>query len=210
MLIFFVSLHSENKPEHNFMNLFVRYFDHETLVHNIDEVEAFLAGIDEIKLRKEDLKSILKYWDSNNQYPYRMRVSPSNYVLFLKTEADTVEGFKEEQLHKKEQKAVAAPMEEPEEPKKTFADYMNEEHRGWYEATMLFKRVVRIQGTNKCQYKDTVFRAQLKAESGADCYNRLVEHLRNRQDVDVRSQFPSIKSNNFEFEFLGDSPTVTA
>ena len=34
------------------------------------------------------------------------------------------------------------------------------------------------------------------------CYDRIVEHLQNRQDVDPRSQFPSAKSNNFEYIFL--------
>jgi len=34
-----------------------------------------------------------------------------------------------------------------------------------------------------------------------DCYNRIVEHLRER--VDPRSQFPSAKGKNFKFKYLG-------
>jgi len=34
-----------------------------------------------------------------------------------------------------------------------------------------------------------------------DCYNRIVEHLRQR--VDDRSQFPSVKGKNFRYRFLG-------
>ena len=51
-------------------------------------------------------------------------------------------------------------------------------------------------------YQDTTFSALLKADSGQDCYNRIIDHLKNRQDVDLRSQFPSAKGNNFEFKFI--------
>ena len=37
--------------------------------------------------------------------------------------------------------------------------------------------------------------------SGIDCYNRIVDHLRER--VDGRSQFPSAKGKNFRFKYLG-------
>jgi hypothetical protein len=41
----------------------------------------------------------------------------------------------------------------------------------------------------------------VKAESGLDCYNRIVESLRSR--VDSRSQFPSAKGKSFKFRYLG-------
>ena len=49
---------------------------------------------------------------------------------------------------------------------------------------------------------DTRFRVRLIAESAMHCYERIIDHLQNRQDVDPRSQFPSAKSNNFEYIFL--------
>ena len=52
-------------------------------------------------------------------------------------------------------------------------------------------------------YVDTPFRVKLKAVSAADAYARIVEHLQNRQDIDPRSQFPSIKGRNFTYTFLG-------
>ena len=64
-----------------------------------------------------------------------------------------------------------------------------------------FKRVLLVPGTGKFQYRDTQFIANVKAESGMDCYNRIVEHLRGR--VDDRSQFPSAKGKNFKFIYLG-------
>ena len=72
---------------------------------------------------------------------------------------------------------------------------------GWYEGTLDFKRVLMVPGTGKFQYRDTQFTARLKAESGLDCYERIVDHL--RELVDDRSQFPSAKGKNFRFRYLG-------
>ena len=62
--------------------------------------------------------------------------------------------------------------------------------------------MVLVPATGKHEYRDTHFVAQVKALSGIDCYNRIVDHLRDR--VDSRSQFPSAKGKNFKFKFLGD------
>ena len=78
---------------------------------------------------------------------------------------------------------------------------LNEERHGWYEGSLDFKRVVMVPATGKHEYRDTHFVARCKAESGLDCYNRIVEHLRDR--VDSRSQFPSAKGKNFKFKYLG-------
>ena len=64
-----------------------------------------------------------------------------------------------------------------------------------------FKRVLLVPGTGKYQYRDTQFIANVKAISGMDCYNRIVDYLRER--VDERSQFPSAKGKNFKFRYLG-------
>ena len=63
-----------------------------------------------------------------------------------------------------------------------------------------------VQGTGKFQYRDTRFVARVKAFSGLDCYNRIVDHLRQR--VDERSQFPSAKGKNFRFRYLGKAKKV--
>ena len=78
---------------------------------------------------------------------------------------------------------------------------LTEERFGWYEGVIDFKRVLLVPGTGKFQYRDTHFMARVKAESGIDCYNRIVEHLQER--VDNRSQFPSAKGKNFKFRYLG-------
>ena len=78
---------------------------------------------------------------------------------------------------------------------------LNEENPGWYEGIIDFKRVLLVPGTGKFQYKDTQFVARVKAISGMDCYERIIDHLREK--VDERSQFPSAKGKNFKFRYLG-------
>lgn len=182
------------------MNLYVRYFDHETMAYNMDDVVAFLGSIPEIKVDDSALDRIMAFVESDNVYPFRLKVSYSNYVLFLKTEAKDMEEFKYLERMRKEQRAEQHMTMA--ERKRTQMDLLNERHEGWYEASLLFKRVVMNPDNGKCQYVDTVFRVRLKAESAMDCYNRIIGHLQNRQDVDPRSQFPSCKSSNFEYKFL--------
>jgi hypothetical protein len=100
----------------------------------------------------------------------------------------------------KEKKAVH-PVDNTASKGASVISKLNEERFGWYEGTLDFKRVQMVPGTGKFQYRDTRFVARLKAASGQDCYNRIIDHLSQR--VDPRSQFPSVKGKNFKFEYLG-------
>ncbi len=182
------------------MNLYVRYFDHETLATNMDEVVNFLKSISEIKVDDSVVSRIGSFVESDGIYPFRLKVSYSNYVLFLKTEAKNLEEFKYLEKQRKEQRADSRMLMS--DRKRTQLEILNEQHIGWYEASLTFKRVVQNPDTGKCKYVDTRFKARLIAGSAMHCYDRIVEHLQNRQDVDPRSQFPSAKSNNFEYIFL--------
>jgi len=177
------------------MNLYLRYFDNETLVHSVDEAIAFLSEIDEIGITPELEKDIRDYAASDVFYPKRYKIRPRVYFIIIKTEADTMQDFKDKKaLHGNGQDNGA----------RSGSPVMNkltEENAGWYEGTMDFKRVLLVPSTGKFEYRDTHFVAQVKAISGLDCYNRIVEHLKER--VDERSQFPSAKGKNFRFRFLG-------
>lgn len=186
------------------MNLFVRYFEHETLASNMDEVMAFLDSLEEVNYDANDIKKVDEYLHSANDYPFRMKVTFSNYILFLKTPFETMEEFKENERLRKEQKAAG--LSPSADRKKQILDFLNETHIGWYDATIIFKRVLLIPGTTKFQYKDATFRVKLKANSGMHCYDRIIEYLHNRQDLDPRCQYPSAKSDKFMFDFLGDEP----
>ncbi len=219
------------------MNLYVRYFSHEILATNMGEVTSFLTSINEINLDQAAFARIQTFWDSASVYPFRLKVSFSNYVLFLKTDAKDLAEFK---YLEQQNKAIAKPhhadngdnhannahqashnvqkgnkanndnhaskgdQPTPMSEKKRLLELLNEPQEGWYEASLTFKRVVLKRDTSKFQYRDTPFKVRLKAKSAMDCYNRIVEHLRNRQDVDQRSQFPSARSNNFEYRFIGN------
>lgn len=175
------------------MNLYLRYFDKETLVDNVDDAIAFLADIDEIDMDSMLEQDIREYVASNVMYPKRYKVRPRIYFIIIKTEAASMQDFKEKRAMHGEggSDKTASPV----------VMRLNEEHFGWYEGVLDFKRVQLVPGTSKFQYRDTHFVARCKAVSGMDCYNRIVDHLSQR--VDSRSQFPSAKGKNFKFTYLG-------
>jgi hypothetical protein len=176
------------------MNLYLRYFDQETLVTSVDEAINFLSSIDEIEMNPVLEADIRQYAGSEVLYPKRYKVRPRVYFIIIKTEAATMEDFKEKKaLH-------TIPTVTPKAQAPALVK-LNEIRPGWYEGMIDFKRVLLVPGTGKFQYRDTQFIAYVKAESGMDCYNRIVEHLRER--VDDRSQFPSAKGKNFKFRYLG-------
>ena len=175
------------------MNLYLRYFDKETLVSTVDEALDFLSSIEEIGMNPVLASDIRDYVSSDVFYPKRYKVRPRVYFIIIKTEAATMQDFKEK-------KAVHADETAMKKSSPVILK-LNEEREGWYEGTLDFKRVLLVPGTGKFQYRDTHFVAQVKAKSGLDCYNIIVEHLRQR--VDERSQFPSVKGKNFHFCFLG-------
>ncbi|MDE5549905.1 MAG: hypothetical protein K2I99_00905 [Bacteroidaceae bacterium] len=184
------------------MNLYVRYFDHETLATSVDEAMAFLQTIEEIKIESNAANRIAAFLHSSNLFPFRLKVSYSNYVLFLKTDAETLEQFKKDEIRRKEQKAErVSPISER---KKNLLDTLNEEKAGWWDTVLTFKRVITTPETGKCRYIDTRFHVRQHALSAMDAYNRLIKHLQDRADVDPRSQLPSAKSDKFEYTYLGN------
>lgn len=176
------------------MNLYLRYFDSEILVSNVDDAIAFLANIDEIGMNPMLEKDIREYAESDVLYPKRYKIRPRVYFIIIKTEAATMQDFKDK-------KAVRSEESQSSKGAVPAVVKLNEERFGWYEGVIDFKRVQLVPGTGKFQYRDTHFVARCKAVSGLDCYNRIVDHLSQR--VDSRSQFPSAKGKNFKFQYLG-------
>ncbi|MGM9777417.1 MAG: hypothetical protein ACI3ZD_03670 [Prevotella sp.] len=177
------------------MNLYLRYFDSEILVHTVDEAIDFLSGIEEIGMDAALEQDIRQYAESDIYYPKRYKIRPRVYFIVIKTEAATMEDFKNK-------KALRTPSENGDKPQiAPVLARLNEQREGWYEGIVDFKRVLLVPGTGKFEYCDTRFVARCKAMSGMDCYNRIIDNLRQR--VDPRSQFPSPKGKNFQFEYLG-------
>lgn len=175
------------------MNLYLRYFDQETLVTSVDDAIGFLKSIPEIEMDAELEADVREYAASDLTYPKRYKVRPRVYFIVIKTTAQTMQDFKDK-------KALRTPTP-AERMENSVVASLAQEAPGWYEGSLDFKRVVMVPATGKFEYRDTHFVADVKAESGLDCYNRIVDYLRDC--VDSRSQFPSAKGKNFHFRYLG-------
>ena len=181
------------------MNLYIRYFDRETLAYSVEEALDFLSSIPEIDVDAALEADIRSYVASDVFYPKRYKVRPRVYFIIIKTTAETMLDFKQKKaLHPN---PVAPNIIDKRDLAATVMTRLTRIQEGWYEGELDFKRVIMVPATGKHEYRDTHFVAQCKATSGQDCYNRIVDYLKDR--VDGRSQFPSPKGKNFHFKYLG-------
>ena len=118
------------------MNLYLRYFDQETLVNNVDEAIDFLKGIPEIGMDAELEADIRDYAASDVCYPKRYKVRPRIYFIVIKTLAATMQDFKDKKALRN-----TASAERQENPVML---QLAEEQPGWYEGSIDFKRVVLV------------------------------------------------------------------
>lgn len=180
------------------MNLYIRYFDSEVLVYSVEEAFDFLYSIEELGMNPQLEDEIRDYVESDIFYPKRYKIRPKVYFIIIKTTAETMEDFKNKKALNPASTQNAAAR------KDVVASTMSkltEERPGWYEGILDFKRVVLIPGTSKFEYRDTHVEYRCKAYSGINCYENIIDYLRER--VDERSQFPSAKGKNFKFKYLG-------
>ncbi len=181
------------------MNLYIRYFDDETLVYNISEALNFLASLGGINITEELTTELEKFLSSSAMYPKHIKVNARSFFIAIKTTANTMEEFKAKGS------GLVRPVKSfRQDP---YAEYAKR-RPGWYEVKITFKRVVTLLELQKCRMTDTVFVAKLKADSIQDSYDRVVNYLRSRQDIDQRSQYPGIKNRNFEAKYLGEENVV--
>lgn len=190
------------------MNIYARYFDNETVVHSLDELFSFLASLQDINVDDRLIEEITAYINSDISYPKRQKVRPNIYFILIKTTANSLEEFKANKKNANSSFQEGNYNASISRPKDSRTAQFEEERIGWYLGRINFKRVILIPGTQKFQYRDTTFAAYVRAVSAKDCYDRIIEHLRNRQDVDDRSQFPSHRGANFTYEFVGDNVPV--
>lgn len=177
------------------MNLYIRFFDEETLVNSVEEALAFLASLGDVEVNESIRSELEKFMSSSAMYPKHIKVSQRSFFIAIKTTASTMEEFKAKGAGQGKPEKVAG--------KEAMASY-SKSQPGWYAAKITFKRVIQNPETQKSQYVDTPFVCKVLANSPQECYDKVLDHLRGRQDIDPRSQFPSIKSEKFEFDFLGE------
>lgn len=183
------------------MSIYARFFNHEIVATNITELVDFFQAIPDIVVTQELIDDLVAYFNSDMPYPKRYKIRPRVYFILIKTNAQTLEEFKANRRPGNEYKPQ---VEEYINSKGLKVTALSEINPGWYRGIITFKRVLLIPGTTKFQYQDTDFEAVVYCNNGQECYNRIVAHLQNRIDIDMRSQFPSAKGNSFDFEYLGE------
>lgn len=179
------------------MNLYLRFFNDETFAYNVDEALDFLRSIPEIEVDKRMEDELREYAASEVNYPKRYKVHARVYFIVIKTNAASMAEFKANRKKNEE--------EEDERPRENSfnksALHLKDVRLGWYEGTLQYKRVQRNEQTGKYEYRDSILKVRCKASSGIECYDRMVDYLKER--VDARSQFPSPKGKNFNWNYLG-------
>lgn len=192
------------------MNIYARYFDQEALVYSYEELMDFLSSIPEIPVDQRLADDVRAYIESDMPYPRRYKIRPRIYFILIKTPAQTMEEFKSK--HNKDTNPpqytpsnIGRTNEAPLNKKDIKMAFLAQERYGWYLGTITFKRVIQIANTTKFRYQDTTFSAYVRANSGNECYLKLIEHLKNRPEVDLRSQFPSARGSNFTCEYVGNT-----
>ncbi len=183
------------------MNLYIRYFNHETVVGTLDDAFDFLVNVSDIELNDPLVHDVTSYLNNQLTYPKRFKIAPHRYFIMIGTVAPDLEEFKRIGARENASRAAA------EAEKDSFVRSLTAENPGWYKATVCFKRVTPSpDNLGKFIYADTIFEVKLKAHSIQDCYDRVMDHLHRRSDIDSRSQLPSIKGRNFQAQFLGMNP----
>lgn len=184
------------------MNIYARYFDQDTLVYSFDELMDFLSSIPDIRITPELVEDVRNYVESDMPYPKRYKIRPRVYFILIKTTAESLSAFK---ANRKNPQKQTTSDNEPFNKKEIRIGQLMEERKGWYKGTIIFKRVILIPETQKFQYQDTQFSALIYATCGQECYDHIIDYLKNRQDIDPRSQFPSSRGQNFRFVFMGEN-----
>ncbi len=180
------------------MNLYIRYFNYETLVNNVEEALSFLSSIPDIDVNA-DLEADIRAYAANDMfYPKRYKIRPRVYFIIIKTTAANMAEFKQKKAVNPVADSKHLPSSSPQVNKLAL---LMEPQEGWYEAQLDFKRMAQKPHSTKLEYRDTHVEYRLKATSGLDCYNRIVDYLKTK--VNPRSQFPSAKGNSFKFRYLG-------
>ena len=76
------------------MNLYIRYFDDETLVHSVEEGLAFLSSLEDVEVNDSIATELEKFMSSSAMYPKHIKVHARSFFIAIKTTAKTMEEFK--------------------------------------------------------------------------------------------------------------------
>lgn len=183
------------------MNIYARYFDQDTLVYSFDELMDFLSSIPDIRITPELVEDVRNYVESDMPYPKRYKIRPRVYFILIKTTAESLSAFKANRKNPQEQ---TTSDNEPFNKKEIRIGQLMEERKGWYKGTIIFKGSSLYQ-----RRKIPISRHTILCSCLCHMWTRMLRPyyrlLKNRQDIDLRSQFPSSRGQNFRFVFMGEN-----
>ena len=180
------------------MNYYVRYFDSEGVFSTVEDLKDYVASIPRINMTEDLAQAIQQFCDDNTNYPRHFRLPNKTTFIVIKTNALTLEEFK---LRGANGGQLPQPVHKEKEPVVSVYDELRP---GLYEVTMCFRRAFVNPETGKCHYAEDEIVVNMLSQSQRQCYDILLEHLHGRGDVDPRSQYPSIKSDNFKATLLSN------
>ena len=178
------------------MNYYVRYFETEGVFPTPQALVEFVANIPQITMTDELADGIYGFCEDKTSFPRHFRLPNKNTFIVIKTTASTLEEFKERGAS-----ANSANAAEQKEVKLSPAD---EIHPGRYNVKMVFRRAIVNPDTRKCSFVEETFEVEMLAQSQRQCFDVVIDYLKNHPDVDSRSQYPSIRSSNFQATLVGE------
>lgn len=175
------------------MNYYARYFDFEGVLNSPETLVEFIADIPQITMTEELEDSILKFCADKTSHPKHFRLPNKSTFIVIKTNAETLDEFKTRGAN-----GGALPVEQ----KENKPSPLDEIRPGKYNVSIVFRRAIVNPDTNKCGFVDEKFEVEMLAQSQRQCFEFVTEYLRNHPDIDTRSQYPGIRSSNFNATLL--------
>ena len=170
------------------MNYYARYFDSEGVFSTPEALVDFIANIPQILMNEELANAILSFCADKTSHPRHFRLPNKNTFIVIKTTATSLEEFKTRGANGG---IVSADSKEQNAPQ---ISPLEEIKPGKYEVRMVFRRAIVNPETRKCSFVEETFEVEMLAQSQRQCFEVVLEHLKNHPDIDPRSQYPSIRS----------------
>lgn len=170
------------------MNYYARYFDSEGVFNTPQALVDFIASIPQIMMTDELAGAIYKFCEDKTSFPRHFRLPNKHTFIVIKTNASSLDEFKT---------IGANGGVLPAEAKENKNAAVDELRPGKYHVCITFRRAVVNPETAKCTFVEEPFEAEMLAQSQRQCYDEVIDYLKNHPDLDSRSQFPSIRSVNF-------------
>lgn len=177
------------------MNYYARYFDSEGVFHTPQALVDFIASIPQIIMTDELAAAMLKFCEDKTSFPRHFRLPNKHTFIVIKTNASSLDEFKT---------IGANGGVMPTEAKEAKGTAVDELRPGKYRVSITFRRAVVNPDTRKCNFVEERFEVEMLAQSQRQCYDVVIDHLKNHPDLDARSQFPSIRSVNFTATLLDE------